>query len=319
MLDWTDRHFRYLCRLISKETLLYTEMVVCKSLIFNKDTQRFLGFDEMEHPIALQLGGSDVKEYIECAKMAEQWGYDEININVGCPSDRVQSGFFGACLMANPNLIAECVTAMSDVVDIPISVKCRTGIDEQDSYAFLTDFIKPISQAGCSKFIIHARKAWLSGLSPKQNRDVPPLDYEKAYQIKRDFPHLNIHINGGIKTLKDSLSKLQYVDGVMMGRSVYQDPWVLHGVDSQIYKKPEQLDNPLQVVENYLPYLETQLKSGVKLHAMTMHMLGLFHGLSGAKKWRRSLSENANKVTTEKEAIELVKSSLALVKSKERL
>ena len=313
MLDWTDRHFRYLCRLISKEALLYTEMVVCKSLIFNKDTQRFLAFDDKEHPIALQLGGSDVKEYIECAKMAEQWGYDEININVGCPSDRVQSGFFGACLMAEPNLIADCVNAMVNTVKIPITIKCRTGIDEQNSYSFLTDFIKPIDEAGCEQFIIHARKAWLSGLSPKQNRDVPPLDYEKVYRIKQDFPHLQIHINGGINTLKDSLEHLQQVDGVMMGRSVYHNPWVLNEVDSLIYGKQAVANTQVEVVENYLPYIAQQLEKGVKLHAITMHMLGLFHGMGGAKKWRRCLSEKANKVQTTQEGMALVKEALSFI------
>ena len=314
MLDWTDRHFRYLCRLISTETLLYTEMVVCKSLIFNPDKERFLGFHDSEHPIALQLGGSDPAEFIECAKMAEQRGYDEININVGCPSDRVQSGFFGACLMANPHLIAECVDAMQQVVSIPITVKCRIGIDEQDSYQFLTDFINPIEAAGCNTFIIHARKAWLSGLSPKQNRDIPPIDYERVYQLKRDYPQLAIHINGSINTLDDAQCKLHHVDGVMMGRAVYSDPWVLHGVDSLLYGKKEKLNSPIEVVELFLPYIAAELENGMKLHRISRHMLGLFHGMHGAKKWRRVLSEKANRTENVKEGLSVLNEALNCVR-----
>ncbi len=309
MLDWTDRHFRFLCRLISKEILLYTEMVATKSLVFgNRDY--LLNYHEQEHPIALQLGGSDIQEMLFCGKLAQQKGYDQININVGCPSDRVQSGQFGACLMANAELIAEMVTKLQENVKIPVTIKCRTGIDHLDQYEFLTHFIQTIADAGCKTFIIHARKAWLSGLSPKQNRDIPPLEYDKVYQVKQDFPKLDIHINGGITSIEQAKQHLKYVDGVMLGRAVYQNPWILSQVDSQIFHKPAPLNNQKELVLNYLPYLLAQMQSGVKLHAITRHMLGLFHGLPGAKRWRRLLSEQANQIDNTRSAEKLILQAL---------
>nr|WP_320165497.1 tRNA dihydrouridine(20/20a) synthase DusA [uncultured Methylophaga sp.] len=294
MLDWTDRDFRYLLRLISKHALLYTEMVTTGALIHG-DRQRFLAHDAAEYPLALQLGGSDPAALAECARMGEDAGYSEINLNVGCPSDRVQSGSFGACLMAEPNLVAEGVAAMKNAVTIPVTVKTRLGIDEHDSYEFLTHFVDAVSAAGCNIFILHARKAWLKGLSPKENRDVPPLDYERVYQIKKDYPHLHIDINGGIHSLVEVQQHLQYVDGTMLGRAVYHDPYLLIDADERIFlqaatDKPSRHD----VIEAMLPYIEQRMKQGRPLKSITRHLLGLFQGQPGARRWRRHLSENAH-------------------------
>ncbi|TKF22810.1 tRNA dihydrouridine(20/20a) synthase DusA [Vibrio genomosp. F6] len=309
MLDWTDRHCRYFHRLLSQQTLLYTEMVTTGAIIHGKGD--FLAYSEQEHPIALQLGGSNATDLATCAKLAQERGYDEVNLNVGCPSDRVQNGRFGACLMAEPQLVADCVAAMKDVVDIPVTVKTRIGIDDHDSYEFLTDFISTVSEkGGCEQFTIHARKAWLSGLSPKENREIPPLDYERAYQLKRDFPHLVLALNGGIKTLEESKEHLQHLDGVMIGREAYQSPYILAEVDQQIFGLDQPVKKRTQVVEEMLPYIEKELAAGASLGHITRHMLGLFQSMPGARQWRRYISENAHKKGS---GIEVVEAALAKI------
>ncbi len=292
MLNWTDRHCRYFLRLLSRHTLLYTEMVTTGAIIHG-DEEHHLRFDAAEHPVALQLGGSVPLELAQCSKIAEEYGYDEVNLNVGCPSDRVQSGMFGACLMANPQLVADCIKAMLDVVSIPITIQHRIGIDEMDSYAQLCDFVGAVAESGCNCFIIHARKAWLQGLSPKENRDKPPLHYETVYRIKQDFPHLEIVINGGIMTLDEAGEHLQQVDGVMIGRAIYHDPWMLADADRGIFGEQNRLSGRLDVIEQILPYVERELAGGTRLHHITRHMIGLFNGVPGARRWRRYLSENA--------------------------
>ena len=309
MLDWTDRHERYFLRLISANAWLYTEMVTVGALM-NGDNHRHLYFDKSEHPIALQLGGSDPQALAECAKMAEDYGYDEVNINVGCPSDRVQKGAFGACLMAEPSLIAECVDAMCSAVDIPITVKNRLGIDDQNEEESLHQFVDIVAQAGCETFIIHARKAWLKGLSPKENRDVPPLNYKLVYQIKQEYPELEIVINGGIKTMEACLDHLQYVDGVMVGREAYHNPYLLMQVDNAIYGHASDVLSRKQVLQQYFSYVEDQIKQGSHLKHMSRHLLGLFQGQTGAKAWRRHISENAHK---EGVGIELLQEAMAMV------
>lgn len=295
MMDCTDKHERYFLRLIAPDVFLYTEMITTGALIHG-DYQRFLAFDKLEHPLALQLGGSNPAALATCARMGEEWGYDEINLNVGCPSDRVKSGHFGACLMQTPDLVADCVNAMSATVKVPVTVKCRIGVDDQDSYAELVTFIEKISSAGCKIFIIHARKAWLNGLSPKQNREVPPLKYEVVHQIKKDFPHLMVIINGGIKNLADVQEQLKWVDGVMIGREAYSNPYSLAAIQQQVLEdKPEMAATRQAVIEKFLPYLAEQLKNNIKLSSMTRHILGLFQGEKGARYWRRYISENAYK------------------------
>jgi tRNA-dihydrouridine synthase A len=292
MLDWTDRHCRYFLRLMSQRTLLYTEMVTTGAILHGRGD--YLSYHEAEHPLALQLGGSEPDELARCAKLAQAQGYDEINLNVGCPSDRVQNGRFGACLMASPQLVGDCVAAMKAEVTVPVTVKTRIGIDEQDSYDFLCQFLDIVSDAGCQTFIVHARKAWLSGLSPKENREIPPLDYERVYQLKRDYPHLTISLNGGIKTMAEVASHLTQVDGVMLGREAYQNPYLLANVDQLVFGES---DKPIlsrhQVVEHMLPYIEQELAKGNQLSHITRHMLGLFQGMVGARAWRRHLSEHA--------------------------
>jgi len=296
MLDWTDRHCRYFYRIMSKQTVLYTEMVTTGAILFGKGD--YLGFNNEEHPLVLQLGGSDPKALTECAKKAEQLGYDEININVGCPSDRVQNGRFGACLMAEPELVAECVLQMKTAVNIPITVKSRIGIDDLDSYEFLHTFTDVVSQAGCQHFIIHARKAWLTGLSPKQNRDVPPLDYARVYQIKQDFPHLEISINGGIKTFAEANKHLQHIDGVMIGREIYSSPYMLAEADQQIYQpvisSNQTIISRSEVVEQMSDYINAYVANGGRAWHILRHMLGLCNGLAGARQFRRYLSECAS-------------------------
>jgi len=289
MLDWSDRHCRYFHRLLSQQLILYSEMVTTGALIHG-DRHRYLTFNTQEHPIALQLGGSSAKDLAECSKMAEDYAYDEVNLNVGCPSDRVQNGRFGACLMAEPELVAACVAAMQAAVELPITVKSRIGIDDRDSYEELTHFIETVAKGGCKTFIIHARKAWLSGLSPKQNRDVPPLRYEIVQQIKHDFPHLEIIINGGITTLLQAQELLQSLDGVMIGREAYHNPYLLMNVDRDIYQQQSPLKTRHEVALELIPYIQEQLTEGVRLHSITRHILGLFHGVQGAKAWRRHLS-----------------------------
>jgi tRNA-dihydrouridine synthase A len=294
MMDCTDRHDRYFLRLIAPHVLLYTEMITTGALIHG-DYQRFLAFDELEHPVALQLGGHGPAALAQCAKMGEDFGYDEINLNVGCPSDRVKSGRFGACLMLDPNLVADCVAAMAAQVKIPVTVKCRIGVDEQDSYESLVHFIKTIAAAGCNVFIVHARKAWLNGLSPKQNREIPPLRYEVVREIKKDFPQLEIIVNGGIRTLTEVQDHLQFVDGVMIGREAYSNPYMLAEIEKNIYSLEKDVITRHEVIAKLLPYLENQLAKKVKLSSMTRHILGLFQGEPGARLWRRHLSENAYK------------------------
>lgn len=303
MLDWTDRHCRYFHRLLTKDTLLYTEMVTTGAIIHGKGD--YLAYSEEEHPVALQLGGSDPAALAHCAKLAEQRGYDEINLNVGCPSDRVQNGMFGACLMGQATLVADCIKAMRDVVSIPVTVKTRIGIDDQDSYEFLCDFIATVAGRGeCDMFTIHARKAWLSGLSPKENREVPPLDYPRVYQLKRDFPELTLAINGGVKTLEEAKQHLQHLDGVMMGREAYQNPGILARVDSELFGRQTEVMDSVAIIESLYPYIERELSNGTYLGHITRHILGLFQGVPGARQWRRHLSENAHKPGADARVVE---------------
>ncbi|AKO44964.1 tRNA dihydrouridine(20/20a) synthase DusA [[Haemophilus] ducreyi] len=307
MLDWTTRHCRYFHRQFSQQALLYTEMITAPAILHAK--YDLLEYDPAEQPVALQLGGSDPTQLANCAKLVQARGYTEINLNVGCPSDRVQNGMFGACLMANADLVADCIKAMQDVVDIPVTVKHRIGIDTLDSYAFLCDFIDKI-QPYSQDFIVHARKAWLSGLSPKENREIPPLDYERMYQLKRDFPQLNISINGGIKTIDEIKQHLTKVDGVMVGREAYQNPALLGEIDQQLFDQNQPLITARTAVENMLPYIEQQLSKGVYLNHIVRHMLGVFQNCKGARQWRRHLSENACKQGA---GIEVVEQALRFV------
>lgn len=293
MMDWTDRHYRYFARLISKEALLYTEMVTTGALIYG-DKERHLQYNEEEHPVALQLGGSKPDELAKCAQMAEQFGYDEVNLNVGCPSDRVQNNMIGACLMGHAQLVGDCLSAMSSACHLPVTIKHRIGIDDQDSYDFLCDFVGTVKESGCRTFIVHARKAHLQGLSPKENREIPPLQYEKVYALKKDFPECEIIINGGIKTMEECLLHLKHVDGVMLGREAYQNPWLLAEVDSLIYAKEDQKMSRHEIMRQLYPYIEAQLAKGQRLSYITRHILGLFHGQPGGKRFRRYLSEHAH-------------------------
>lgn len=294
MMDWTDRHYRYFARLISKEAVLYSEMVTTGALIYG-DKERHLQYNLEEHPVALQLGGSNPDELATCSKLAQDWGYKEVNLNVGCPSDRVQNNMIGACLMGHAELVKNCLISMSDACDIPVTIKHRIGIDELDSYQFLCDFVGEVSKSGCETFIIHARKAHLQGLSPKENREIPPLKYDYVYNLKKDFPNLEIIINGGIKTIDESINHLQHIDGVMIGREAYQNPWILADVDSMIYASNVAAISRHNVMRNMFPYIEEQLSQGQKLSYITRHILGLFHGQPGGKRFRRYLSENAHK------------------------
>lgn len=294
MLDWTDKHCRYFYRQLSRHAYLYSEMVTTGAIL-NGSRQRHLAFNADEHPLALQLGGSNSGELAACARMGEEYGYDEINLNVGCPSDRVQNGRFGACLMAEPSLVADCVAAMQQAVSIPVTVKSRIGIDDRDSYAELTQFVETVAAAGCTTFIVHARKAWLNGLSPKENREIPPLRYDVVTQLKADFPALDIVLNGGITGIEQCLALLQHFDGVMLGREVYHNPYLLAAVDTAIYAADAPVKSRQAVVHAMLPYIDEELQKGVRLNAITRHMLGLFHGEPGARAWRRHLSEHANR------------------------
>lgn len=293
MLDWTDRHFRYLLRLVSQDMWLYTEMVTTGAILHGNNLERFLGYNPSEHPLSLQLGGSDPEALAKCCQLAEQYAYDEVNLNVGCPSDRVQSGAFGACLMAKPDLVAECIAAMVDSVDIPISIKTRIGIDHEDHYEQLQDLVEAVSQTGCQYFTIHARKAWLEGLSPKQNRDVPPLRYDFVYQLKKDFPALHISINGGIKTIDEMHRHLESVDGVMIGREAYHNTYLMADVDQAFYGSKEKKPTRKEIINAYADYVEQEMTKGVPLIHLTRHVLGLMHSCNGAKHFRRVLSENA--------------------------
>jgi len=299
MMGWTDRHARYFLRLISKHALLYTEMVNTGAMLHNQqkvgDQKRHLAYHASEHPLALQLGGSEPKALAQCAVMAEEAGFDEVNLNVGCPSDRVKSGHFGACLMADPQLVADCVSAMQAEVDIPVTVKCRVGIDEMEGYQPLEHFVEVVAASGCDTFIVHARKAWLQGLSPKQNREIPPLKYDYVHRLKQEKPELTVVINGGIKTIETLTEELAYVDGVMIGREAYNNPYILARVDRDIYLDSDaEIKQREVIVDELCEYIDTEVAKGVILHSITRHILGLYQGCRGARAWRRHLSENAN-------------------------
>ena len=290
MMDHTDKHFRYFMRLLSKHAVLYTEMITTGALIHG-DRKRFLDFNSIEHPLAIQLGGNNPDDLSECALISESEGYDEINLNIGCPSDRVQNGQFGACLMSNVKLVGDCVNRIQSKVKIPVTVKTRIGIDEQDSYEFLYDFIKTVSEAGCTAFIIHARKAILSGLSPKQNREIPPLNYERVYKIKQAFPALNITINGGFTELVQICSQLQHVDGVMVGRAAYQDPFMLAEADKLLFADPSTPQTREEILDRFKHYVAEQVSLGVGIKNLTRHIIGLYQGQFGARQYRRKLSD----------------------------
>ena len=293
MMEWTDRHCRYFLRLISKATFLYTEMVTAEAVLYG-DRTRVLGFSPQEHPVGLQLGGSDPAKLGEAAKIGADYGYDEINLNIGCPSDRVQSGRFGACLMAEPDLVAQCVAAMGEAVSLPITVKCRIGIDDQDAEESLDRFVDGVAAAGARTFIVHARKAWLKGLSPKENRDVPPLDYGRVSRLKARRPEIEIVLNGGIDSLASATAHLGEVDGVMLGRAAYADPYLMAEVDRTLFGSDETPPSRLDVLDRFAPYVQDQLAQGARLNQMTRHILGLFHGQPRARAFRRYLAENAH-------------------------
>ena len=314
MMDWTDKHCRYFYRLISKNVQLYTEMITTKAIL-RGDKNRLLDFNEGESPLVLQLGGSDPKEMAECALIAQEWGYDEVNINVGCPSDRVLSGSFGACLMKEPNLVAQCVETMIERCDVPITVKHRIGIDDMESYEQLSEFVDLISQKGCQHFIVHARKAWLTGLSPKENRTIPPLNYPWVYQLKKDFPNLKFSINGGIDSCEDIVGHLEHVDGVMLGRSIYHNPFLLEQIELEIFKSNVGLLNRELILSKYMSYISVQLQQGVPIRSMTRHILGLYHGEANAKLFRRLLSGKVVELDHLNEWLDFKKNSLTEIKS----
>lgn len=318
MLDWTDKHCRYFHRLLSQQTLLYTEMVTTGAILFGQ--QDFLAYNDTEHPVALQLGGSDPDALARCAEMAQDRGYDEVNINVGCPSDRVQNGSFGACLMAEPGVVAECVKAMKSVVDIPVTVKTRLAIDDHDSDEFLYTFLDAVVDAGVDQLTLHARKAWLSGLSPKENRDIPPLQYDRVYAAKKRYPHIPMSINGGIKTVAEMQQHLEYVDAVMIGREVYQNPWLLTQFDA--LQTPSLPASALlsakvtreQVAVDMIPYITAHVAQGGRAWHVVRHMLGLFQSQPGGKKWRQYLSIKGPKAL---DASALIEGALAFKNNKE--
>lgn len=294
MMEWTDRHCRFFHRLLTRRALIYTEMLTTGAVL-RGNRERLLGFDPFEHPVALQLGGCDPQALSAAARIGEDFGYDEINLNVGCPSDRVQEGRFGACLMAEPALVAECVAAMKRAVSVPVTVKCRIGIDEQDPNEVLFAFARAVRAAGADALIVHARKAWLKGLSPRENRDVPPLDYDCVYRLKAAHPDFEIIINGGIKTIDEAQAHLGHVDGVMIGRAAYQEPWRLLQVDPVLFGERSPVASPKEAVVALMPYVERQLASGVRLHAITRHILGLFQAVPGARAFRRHIATEAVK------------------------
>ena len=290
MMDWTDRHCRYFFRLLSRRARLYTEMITAPALMHG-DVPRHLDFDPAEHPVALQLGGSDPRELADAARLGERWCYDEINLNCGCPSERVQTGSFGACLMAEPALVAECVRAMRDAVQLPVTVKHRIGLDANEDYGFVRDFVGAVSRAGCDVFIVHARNAVLKGLSPKENREVPPLRYAFVRRLKTDFPQLAFVLNGGIVDFDAIELELAHVDGVMLGRAAYHDPWLLAAVDTRIFGEPAAVQSRAEVVEALIPYAKRALAQGTTLRAIARHVLGLYHGVRGGRRFRQMLSD----------------------------
>jgi len=313
MMDWTDRHCRVFHRRLTRHARLYTEMVTTGAVIHG-DRRRLLGFDACEHPLALQLGGSDPTELALAASIGEDFGYDEINLNVGCPSDRVKDGRFGACLMAEPALVAEGVAAMKQKVSIPVTVKCRIGIDDQDPEVSLDRLADAVIAAGADALIVHARKAWLNGLSPKENRDIPPLDYGRVYRLKTRLPQVPVIINGGVGTIEEARDHLAFVDGVMLGRAAYQEPWRLLTVDRELFGAEAPLDTMHEAIESLVPYIERQLSRGVRLHAITRHLVGAFHGVRGARAFRRHLSENAVRSGA---GVAVLREALALVETTE--
>jgi tRNA-dihydrouridine synthase A len=294
MMEWTDRHCRFFHRLLTRRALIYTEMITTGAVLRGA-RGRLMAHDPAEHPVALQLGGCDPRQLAECARIAEEFGYDEINLNVGCPSDRVQAGRFGACLMAEPALVGDCVAAMTSAVNLPVTVKCRIGIDDQDPEEALEALTCAVKQAGVAALIVHARKAWLDGLSPRQNRDVPPLDYARVYRLKAAHPDLDIVLNGGIADIDQALNHLKHLDGVMMGRAAYQDPWRLLAVDPVLFGEPASFASPKAVAEALVPYIERELARGTRLNAMTRHVLGIFRRVPGARAFRRHLAAEAIK------------------------
>jgi tRNA-dihydrouridine synthase A len=313
MMDWTDRHCRVFHRLMTRRARLYTEMLTTGAIIHG-DRRRLLGFDASEHPVALQLGGSSQRDLATCAKIGEDFGYDEINLNVGCPSDRVKDGWFGACLMAEPALVADGVHAMKRAVGIPVTVKCRIGIDDQDPEIALNALARSVIAAGADALIVHARKAWLNGLSPKQNRDIPPLDYDRVYRLKASLPDVPIVINGGIASLAEAKHHLRFVDGVMLGRAAYQEPWRLLTADSELFGEAGPHAKMKDAFEAMMPYIEGELAQGTRLHSITRHFVGAFHGVPGARAFRRHLAENGVKpgagVNVLRDAIALVEDAV---------
>jgi tRNA-dihydrouridine synthase A len=312
-MDLTDRHARAFLRVLSRRARLYTEMITTGALIHG-DATRFLRFDPTEHPVAIQLGGSDPADLARCARMAADAGYDEVNLNVGCPSDRVKSGRFGACLMAEPALVAECVAAMASAVPIPVTVKTRIGIDRDDSAERLYTLVDAVAAAGCPIVIVHARNAWLDGLSPKENREIPPLRYEVVHQLKRDRPDLTIVLNGGLETLESTAAELTHVDGAMLGREAYYNPWLLGRVDSVLFGEADRCATRTEVVRQFREYLERELRDGTPLHTITRHMLGLFQSCPGARNWRRTLSDRVHQAGAD---TSLVAEALAAVREPE--
>jgi tRNA-dihydrouridine synthase A len=309
MMDWTDRHCRVFHRLLSRRARLYTEMLTTGAIIHG-DRARLLGFDPSEHPLALQLGGSDPADLATAAKIGEDFGYDEINLNVGCPSDRVKDGRFGACLMAEPELVASCVDAMKRAVKIPVTVKCRIGIDDQDPEISLDRLARGVVAAGAGMLIVHARKAWLNGLSPKENRDIPPLDYGRVYRLKAALPHVPITINGGIATIEEVRAHLDHVDGVMLGRAAYQEPWRLLNVDPLLFGENAPHATMKDAFEAMIPYMERELARGTRLHAITRHFVGAFHAVPGARAFRRHLAEQGVKPNA---GVDVLRDAMALV------
>ena len=309
MMDWTDRHCRVFHRLLTRNGLLYTEMLTSGAIIHGA-RERLLGFSDVEHPVALQLGGSRAEDLAASARIGEDFGYDEINLNVGCPSDRVKDGRFGACLMAEPDLIAEGVHAMKRAVSVPVTVKCRIGIDDQDIEASLDTFVRKITAAGVDALIVHARKAWLEGLSPKENRDIPPLDYDRVYRLKASQRDMPVIINGGIGGLSEAKQHLAHVDGVMLGRAAYQEPWRLLKVDPELFGEAAAHTTMKRALEAMMPYIEDQLAGGVRLHSITRHFVGAFHGVPGARAFRRHLAENGVK---DGAGLDVLREAIALV------
>ena len=312
MIDWTDKHCRYLHRLLTKKTRLYTEMVTTGGLLHGGE-RRHLRMDACEHPVALQLGGSEPADLARCAAIGQRWGYDEINLNCGCPSERVQRGAFGACLMAEPRLVADCVKAMADAVDLPVTVKHRIGIDREESYAFVRDFVGTVAEAGCSVFIVHARNAWLKGLSPKENREIPPLRYEMVYRLKQEFPQLTIVLNGGVTSDEQIAAHLQQVDGVMLGREAYHHPWIMTAWDQRFLGGGPCPLSQDEVEAAMVAYMQRELaEDGTPWSAIARHMLGLHHGRRGARLWRQVWSDHKLKARPAEEVWALARAQLAL-------